>query len=88
MYHRRWGWTPRIRVWARGRRKRIVSKGVVLDVVTGRILEAAFGKTDWEEGKILAVGTRPRGEIRRVFLGSRSSKIIRESAVPVLVLPG
>jgi len=34
------------------------------------------------------VGTRPRGDIGRVFLGSRSAKIIRDSTVPVLVLPG
>jgi nucleotide-binding universal stress UspA family protein len=66
----------------------IVSKEVVLEVVTGRTWEEALRKTDWEDGEILALGTRPRGEIRRVFLGSRSSKIIRESPVPVLVLPG
>jgi nucleotide-binding universal stress UspA family protein len=65
-----------------------VGECVVLEVVTGRTWEEALGKTDWANGEILAVGTRPRGEIRRVFLGSRSSKIIRESPVPVLVLPG
>jgi nucleotide-binding universal stress UspA family protein len=66
----------------------IVGEGVALEVVTGRTWEEALGKTDWADGEILAVGTRPRGEIRRVFLGSRSAKIIRESPVPVLVLPG
>ena len=66
----------------------IVGEGVVLEVVTGRTWEEALGKTVWVDGEILAVGTRPRGDIRRVFLGSRSSKIIRESPVPVLVLPG
>ena len=66
----------------------IVSEGVVLEVVTGHSWEEALDKTAWEDGEILAVGTRPRGEIHRVFLGSRSAKIIRESPVPVLVLPG
>ncbi|MGO9927869.1 MAG: universal stress protein [Mycobacterium sp.] len=66
----------------------IVGEDVVLEVVTGHSWDEALGKTDWEAGEILAVGTRPRGEIRRVFLGSRSAKIIRESPVPVLVLPG
>jgi nucleotide-binding universal stress UspA family protein len=66
----------------------IVGEDVVLEVVTGHSWDEALGKTDWEDGEILAVGTRPRGEIRRVFLGSRSAKIIRESPVPVLVLPG
>ena len=66
----------------------IVSEDVALQVVTGRSWTEALDKTDWEEGEILALGTRPRGDIRGVFLGSRSAKIIRESPVPVLVLPG
>ena len=66
----------------------IVSEDVALQVVTGRSWKEVLGKADWQEGEILALGTRPRGDIRRVFLGSRSAKIIRESPVPVLVLPG
>ncbi len=66
----------------------IVGDDVVLEVVTGQDWSDALGKADWRDGEILAVGTRPRGEIRRVFLGSRGAKIIRESPVPVLVLPG
>jgi len=66
----------------------IVSEDVALQVVTGRSWKEALGKADWQDGEILAVGTRPRGDIRRVFLGSRSAKIIRESPVPVLVLTG
>lgn len=66
----------------------IVSEDVALQVVTGRSWKEALAKADWQEGEILALGTRPRGDIRRVFLGSRSTKIIRESPVPVLVLPG
>jgi nucleotide-binding universal stress UspA family protein len=34
------------------------------------------------------LGTSPRGDIARVFLGSRGTKILRVSPVPVLVLPG
>lgn len=66
----------------------IVSEDVALQVVSGRSWKDALEKADWQEGEILALGTRPRGDIRRVFLGSRSTKIIRESSVPVLVLPG
>ncbi len=65
-----------------------VSEDVTLQVVTGRSWKEALHKTDWEEGEILALGTRPRGDIRKVFLGSRGAKITRESPVPVLVLPG
>lgn len=66
----------------------IVSEDVALRVVAGPTWKDALGKADWQEGEILAVGTRPRGDISTVFLGSRSAKIIRESPVPVLVLPG
>jgi len=66
----------------------IVSEEVVLQVVTGHSWKDALDTTDWQDGEILAVGTAPRGDIRRVFLGSRSAKIIRHSPVPVLVLPG
>jgi nucleotide-binding universal stress UspA family protein len=66
----------------------VVGEDVALQVVTGRDWNEALGKADWKDGEILALGTRPRDEIRRVFLGSRSAKIIRESPVPVLMLPG
>jgi nucleotide-binding universal stress UspA family protein len=66
----------------------IVSEDVVLEVVTGHDWKEALDKADWEDGEILALGTSPRGDIRRVFLGSRSGKIIRHSPVPVLMMPG
>jgi nucleotide-binding universal stress UspA family protein len=66
----------------------VVSENVVLEVVTGQSWKEAFEKADWQDGEILALGTSPRGDIRRVFLGSRSAKIIRASSVPVVVLPG
>jgi nucleotide-binding universal stress UspA family protein len=66
----------------------VVGEDVALEVVTGHDWKEALDKADWQDGEILALGTRPRDEIRRVFLGSRSAKIIRESPVPVLVLPG
>jgi nucleotide-binding universal stress UspA family protein len=66
----------------------IVGKDVVLEVVTGRTWAHALAAADWEDGEVLAVGTSPRGDIARVFLGSRSAKIIRHSPIPVLVLPG
>lgn len=66
----------------------VVDEDVALQVVTGNGWQQALDLTDWEDGEILALGTSPRGEIARVFLGSRSGKIIRHSPVPVMVLPG
>ncbi|OOK64044.1 universal stress family protein [Mycobacterium kansasii] len=57
-------------------------------MITGNGWQHALEHTDWQDGEILALGTSPRGDIARVFLGSRSGKIIRHSPVPVLVLPG
>jgi len=66
----------------------VVGEDVALEVVAGQSWKEVLEKTDWKDGEILALGTSPRGEIRRVFLGSHSGKIIRSSPVPVMVLPG
>jgi nucleotide-binding universal stress UspA family protein len=64
-----------------------IGKDVELQVVTGNGWDEAIDAADWQEGDLLAVGTSPVGGIARVFLGSRASKILRHSPVPVLVLP-
>ncbi|CAM2962566.1 universal stress protein [Mycobacterium intermedium] len=66
----------------------VVDEDVVLQVVTGNGWQQALESADWKDGEVLVLGTSPRGEITRVFLGSHSGKIIRHSPVPVLVLPG
>jgi nucleotide-binding universal stress UspA family protein len=66
----------------------VVGKDVELQVVTGNGWDEALDDADWQEGDLLAIGTSPAGGIARVFLGSRGSKILRHSPVPVLVLPG
>jgi nucleotide-binding universal stress UspA family protein len=66
----------------------IVGDDVVLQVVTGNGWDQALDAAEWQEGELLALGTSPAGGIARVFLGSRGSKILRHSPVPVLVLPG
>lgn len=66
----------------------VVGDDVVLQVVTGNGWQQALDAADWVDGEILALGTSPRGDIAKVFLGSRSGKIVRHSPVPVLVLPG
>jgi nucleotide-binding universal stress UspA family protein len=65
-----------------------VGKGVECQVVTGNGWDDALDAAEWFDGELLAVGTSPVGGIARVFLGSRASKILRHSPVPVLVLPG
>jgi len=66
----------------------VIEDDVELQVVTGNGRGEAIDAADWQEGDLLAIGTSPVGGIARVFLGSRGSKILRHSPVPVLVLPG
>jgi nucleotide-binding universal stress UspA family protein len=56
-------------------------------VVDGRDWEDALDSLPWEEGEVLVVGSSRLGPVARVFLGSNSTKIVRSSPVPVLVIP-
>jgi nucleotide-binding universal stress UspA family protein len=47
----------------------------------------ALEDVEWEDGDVLLVGSSATGPVARVFLGSRSSKIVRDSPVPVVVFP-
>ena len=53
----------------------------------GESWEEALDRVDWDEGDVLVVGSSSVGPIARVFLGSRASKIVRHSPVPVVVVP-
>jgi nucleotide-binding universal stress UspA family protein len=54
--------------------------------VSGRNWEDALDSLPWEEGEVLVVGSSRLGPVRRVFLGSNSTKIVRSSPVPVVVI--
>src|SRR5215204_4967793 len=56
-------------------------------IVEGRDWEDALDALPWEEGEVLVVGSSRLGPVARVFLGSNSTKIVRSSPVPVLVIP-
>lgn len=49
--------------------------------------EEAMHAIDWDEGDVLVLGSSSVGPVARVFLGSRATKIVRHSAVPVVVVP-
>ena len=66
----------------------VLGEDVELQVVSGNGWDQALDAADWIDDEILAIGTSPRAEIARVFLGSRGAKIMRHSPIPVLVLPG
>lgn len=47
----------------------------------------ALDDIGWDAGDVLTVGSGSAGPFARVFLGSRAAKIIRDSPVPVVVVP-
>ena len=53
----------------------------------GRDWAEAFDDVEWRAGDLLMIGSSESGPIARVFLGSRATKIVRHSPVPVLILP-
>lgn len=53
----------------------------------GESWEEALEDVEWLDGEVLAVGSSAVGPVTRVFLGSRASKIVRNSPVPVAVVP-
>jgi nucleotide-binding universal stress UspA family protein len=73
---------------ARLRTDGVVDDDVALQVVSGNGWDQAIDDAEWQDGEILALGTSPRSDIAHVFLGTRGTKIMRVSPVPVLVLPG
>lgn len=70
-----------------------VAVGLSAEQVTTELAMAgswreALDEVHWQDGEVLTIGSSgPLGPIARVFLGSRATKIIRHSPVPILVLP-
>ncbi|MDN5767482.1 MAG: universal stress protein [Humibacillus sp.] len=60
-----------------------------LEIVVGQGISwgEALDDIGWEHSDVLTVGSGSAGAISRVFLGSRAAKIIRDSPVPVVVVP-
>ena len=59
------------------------------DSVVGRgeSWEDALEDVDWTDGDVLVVGSSSIGPVARVFLGSRSAKIVQHAPVPVVAVP-
>jgi nucleotide-binding universal stress UspA family protein len=53
----------------------------------GESWEDALEDVEWADGDVLVVGSSSIGPVARVFLGSRSAKIVQHAPVPVVVVP-
>lgn len=58
-----------------------------LVVATGTSWDEALSSVDWRPNELLVLGSSSAGTLRRVFLGTNATKIVRHSPVPVLVVP-
>jgi nucleotide-binding universal stress UspA family protein len=56
-------------------------------VGVGERWEEALEDVEWQDGDVLVVGSSSMGPIARVFLGSRSAKIVQHAPVPVVAVP-
>lgn len=61
--------------------------GIEAVVGHGTDWAGAIEDIGWDDGELLAVGSSTAGPLERVFIGSRSSRIVRHSPVPVVVVP-
>ena len=61
--------------------------GVETVVGQGQAWGNALEDIVWSDRDVLVVGSSELGPVAQVFIGSRASKIVRNSPVPVIVLP-
>jgi nucleotide-binding universal stress UspA family protein len=65
----------------------IIDEDTETVIATGAGWGESMASIDWEPNELLVLGSSTLGPIARVFLGSRATKLIRHSPVPVLVVP-
>lgn len=53
----------------------------------GGTWSAAIDDIEWDDGDVLVVGSSEIGQVAQVFLGSRATKILRHTPVPVVLVP-
>jgi nucleotide-binding universal stress UspA family protein len=85
-------WTATIGERTRGVLKQVGSLPSLprdIETVTGRgeAWATAIDDIDWYDGDLLVVGSSGLGPFAQVFLGSRATKILRHSPVPVVLVP-
>jgi nucleotide-binding universal stress UspA family protein len=85
-------WAEEVEAAARGaidQARRLPAAPAEVEAVIGhgRNWDEALEDVEWADGDVLVVGSSAIGPLARVFLGSRASKIVRHSPVPVVVVP-
>ena len=66
---------------------RVIGDDTETVIGTGAGWDESMSSIDWLPDELLVLGSSTLGPIARVFLGSRATKLIRHSPVPVVVVP-
>jgi nucleotide-binding universal stress UspA family protein len=85
-------WTAKVRQAARAALAQVqelaaVPHDIEIVIGRGRSWAEAIEDVGWGDGDVLVIGSSELGPVARVFLGSRATKILRHSPVPVVVVP-
>ena len=72
----------------RARRARLQAKTLLVDNFTGRVAEAIVEQATRWRADLIVMGTHGRRGMDRLLLGSNAELVIRNSTVPVLLVPG
>ena len=72
---------------SRLRVEEVIAEDTETVIATGAGWGESMSGVDWKPNELLVLGSSTLGPIARVFLGSRATKLIRHSPVPVLVVP-
>lgn len=65
----------------------VIDEDTATVIATGSGWGESLSSIDWDTNEVLVLGSSTLGPIARVFLGSRATKLIRHSPVPVVVVP-
>lgn len=66
---------------------RVIGAEVERVIATGSGWSESVSSIEWQPGEVLTLGSSAVGPLARVFLGSRATKLVRHSPVPVVVIP-
>jgi nucleotide-binding universal stress UspA family protein len=72
----------------RARRARVQAETMLLEKATGRVAEAIVEQAKRWRADLIVMGTHGRRGVNRLLLGSSAELVVRNSAIPVLLIPG
>jgi nucleotide-binding universal stress UspA family protein len=70
------------------RRNKLQAETVLLEKATGRIDEAIVEQAKRWRADLIVMGTHGRRGVNRLLLGSNAELVVRNSTIPVLLIPG